>query len=274
MTHFSSDADVLDYFKISERRAITVTWDHAVNSRAHLEKALADEGIMMLEADIRLFGEGTVDQDRSQQLPVMAHDPVTYYDITFEEWIRKVMDSDQRKGVKLDFKSTEGFIAALKLLKEMKDRISFPVWINADMLPGPNADKECNIEAKIFFDEINRNFSQCTVSPGWITGANTLRGNEKGYTENMIQDMLEAVKNLKTHVSFPIRASYVKSSTDQLKRLLATSERYSLTIWHSDYTENLEVVHLAEAYHVFPKHQIFFDIPKPLMDKLKSLICS
>ena len=41
MTHFSSDADVLDYFKISQRRAITVTWDHAVNSRAHLEKALA-----------------------------------------------------------------------------------------------------------------------------------------------------------------------------------------------------------------------------------------
>jgi len=175
MAYFSSDADILDYFKISQRKAIDVTWAHAVDSRAHLEKALADEGIMMLEADIRLFGEGKANQDRSQQLPVMAHDlPVTHYDITFEEWIRRVIDCDQRKGVKLDFKSKEGFLAALKLLKEMKDRISFPVWINADVLPGPNADKESNIDAKMFFEEINRNFPQCTVSPGYITGHLTL----------------------------------------------------------------------------------------------------
>ena len=82
----------------------------------------------------------------------------------------QVIDSDQQKGVKLDFKSTEGFIAALKFLKEIKSRIFFPVWINADVLPGPNADRESNISAKIFFEEINRNFLQCTVSPGWITG--------------------------------------------------------------------------------------------------------
>ena len=44
MTHFSSDADVLDYFKTSQRKAINVTWAHAVNSRVDLEKALA--GIM------------------------------------------------------------------------------------------------------------------------------------------------------------------------------------------------------------------------------------
>ena len=59
----------------------------------HLERIKAiffsDGSVMMLEADIRLKGEGTCNTDET--LPVMAHDlPVDHYDITFEMWIDKV----------------------------------------------------------------------------------------------------------------------------------------------------------------------------------------
>ena len=44
----SSDSDVLEYFDIPDRKAIQVTWAHAVNSRHELEDALEGDFIKLM----------------------------------------------------------------------------------------------------------------------------------------------------------------------------------------------------------------------------------
>ena len=80
-----------------------------------------------------------------------------------------MISSGNKKGVKLDFKSLGGFKAAVQILLNKRGLLNFPVWVNADVLTGPNAEGS-NVNAESFFNEIERVFPQCTISPGWKTG--------------------------------------------------------------------------------------------------------
>ncbi|KAJ1495767.1 hypothetical protein T484DRAFT_1761135, partial [Baffinella frigidus] len=71
----------------------------------------------------------------------MAHPPSRSSDLTFESFIKRVMQHNsqtngRRKGVKLDFKDARCIIPCLERLRAWagdRESVGFPVWVNADV---------------------------------------------------------------------------------------------------------------------------------------------
>ncbi|XP_061907022.1 protein FAM151B isoform X3 [Entelurus aequoreus] len=82
----------------------------------------------MIEADILMRGSDPKE-------PIMAHPPDTDSDITLKEWLERVRLHN--KGVKLDFKSLEAVSLSASMLQKVLSQVRVPVWVNADILPGP-----------------------------------------------------------------------------------------------------------------------------------------
>ncbi|CAH1793756.1 unnamed protein product, partial [Owenia fusiformis] len=240
----------------AERDGVKVTWAHAANSKQQLKNALNSE-VMMLEADVLLRGQGTANQT---DIPIMAHPPLIDSDNTLEEWLKSVIPSN--KGIKLDFKSIEVFEPSLKILNNSKTNLKRPVWINADILAGPNG-KAQPVNATEFKRLVLKYFPECTLSIGWTTGYNNSGVNEI-YTRGMVQEMADYAKEFKQPITFPIRASLVKASWENLSYLLDQSRSYTLTIWSSknDNVNSDDMVYVRNNYDI---DRIYYDLPEPLL---------
>ncbi|XP_054092261.1 protein FAM151A isoform X2 [Callithrix jacchus] len=144
----SPDADMLDYLlslgQISRRDALEVTWYHAANSKKAMAAAL-DSNVTVLEADVNVEGLGTANETG---VPIMAHPPAIYSDNTLEQWLDAVLGSSQ-KGIKLDFKNIKAVGPSLDLLRRLTEegKVQQPVWINADILKGPNVPISLEVNA-------------------------------------------------------------------------------------------------------------------------------
>ncbi|XP_073499534.1 protein FAM151A isoform X2 [Phyllobates terribilis] len=144
---FYTGGDMLDYLlaqgEISTRDGLLVTWYHAANNKSQLQDAL-NSGIMVLEADVNVEGQGTPNETN---IPIMAHPPAVYSDNTLQEWLDTVIRSSQ--GIKLDFKNIKAVGPSLDILlaKSSKTPINRPVWLNADIVPGPNVYHEIGVNA-------------------------------------------------------------------------------------------------------------------------------
>ncbi|CAH1248005.1 FAM151B [Branchiostoma lanceolatum] len=254
---FPTDGSLLDYFKFDRQDAMQVTWSHGANSKAQLAEALASD-VHMLEADILLRGQGTPAQS---DIPVMAHPPQTDSDNTFEEWLDAALESS--KGLKLDFKSIGAVAPSLRVLRS--SRVNRPVWLNADILPGPNTVNP-GVDARDFLDTVNRIFPECTLSLGWTTGFYYDRENE-GYTRGMVEEMHSYCKDLSQPVTFPIRNSLLglPGTMENLKWLLSQSERYTITVWTSVFDVH-RIYDLVRCRNAFSHKRVYYDLPKQLED--------
>nr|XP_054368610.1 protein FAM151B isoform X1 [Mirounga angustirostris] len=170
----------------------------------------------MIEADVLLPSDGS---EYSQ--PIMAHPPETNSDNTLQEWLTAVIKSN--KGIKLDFKSLAAVEPSMMLLESVKRHLKRPVWINADILPGPNGNSRV-VDAKPFIDMVTSFFPDVTFSLGWTTGWHPEKVNE-GYSWTMVKEMEYICKELKQPVTFPVRAALVRQSCSQLLWLLKKSNR-------------------------------------------------
>lgn len=125
---------------------------------------------MILESDVTLEGYGTPNE---KPIPIMAHPPAVSSDNTLDQWLDAVLASKKGEGdvsvslsrclfvcvhlaiyrgkvqvlmfflpagVKLDFKALRSVGLSLDLLRQKNSRkgINRPVWLNADILLGPN----------------------------------------------------------------------------------------------------------------------------------------
>jgi len=64
--------------------------------------------------------------------------------------------------------SLEAVRPSLELLGHVKQRLRRPVWINADILPGPNGNNAA-VDAGGFLDTVTSFFPNVTLSLGWTT---------------------------------------------------------------------------------------------------------
>lgn len=48
-------------------------------------------------------------------------------------------------------------------------QITVPVWLNADILPGPGAVSAEAVPAELFLNKVRSDFSDFTLSLGWTT---------------------------------------------------------------------------------------------------------
>ena len=73
----------------------------------------------MIEADVMLRGQGT---DKQTLIPVMAQFPDTDGDLTFDDWLDKVIKSS-KKGIKIDFQSNDAIDLTLQKMKDKKSQV-------------------------------------------------------------------------------------------------------------------------------------------------------
>lgn len=247
--HFS--VDVLEFFRVSD--GLEVTWAHSCNSRAQLQEALAGEA-MMIEADVLLRADGT---------PIMAHPPNTDSDLSLAEFLKETIGSP--KGIKLDIKSTAAIEPSLKILKEQTShqKPSNPVWLNADILPGPcqSQSLSCShVDPHVFISLCTKYFPSATLSVGWTT--NSFISVEEDYYEwHFVRPMKDLLSDVSQPVTFPVRANLIGRSMEQMLWLLSLSDDYTLTIWSAtfDKPNTKDLVTLCNK--VSNKTRIFFDLP-------------
>uniref|UniRef100_G3VVA4 Protein FAM151A n=1 Tax=Sarcophilus harrisii TaxID=9305 RepID=G3VVA4_SARHA len=210
--------------------------------------------VMVLEADISVEGLNTVNETG---VPIMAHPPLIYSDNTFEEWLEAALNRST-KGLKLDFKSIKAVGPCLDMLRKQteKGRVQRPVWINADIVNGPN----------VFLGLVQEKYPNVTLSVGWTTRYNANRT----YTQHMIETMHKLVKDLPQKVTFPVRAVMARAAWPHFSWLLRQSERYSLTLWQST-SDPLTVDDLLYIRKHSAPHQIYYDLFDPLLSDFKQL---
>ncbi|XP_062843358.1 protein FAM151A [Trichomycterus rosablanca] len=268
LVRFPTDGDMLEFLvlngQIEEKDGLYATWYHAANSKEETNKALNSEA-MILEADVNVQGHNTVNQT---DIPIMAHPPDVYSDNTLDEWLDAVLKS--RKGIKLDFKSLQAVEPSLHLLR-MKNQtgIDRPVWLNADVLPGPNVPGFWPvINGTRFFDLIQTKFPDVTISPGWkVLYVPAFPG--VTYTQAMVAEMYDMVRHLPQKITFPVLAVMAKKGWPHLSWLLSQSSRFSLTLWQG--SENPTVDDLLFVRDNSNPQRIYYDISEPVLSQFKAV---
>ncbi|XP_010121058.1 PREDICTED: protein FAM151B [Chlamydotis macqueenii] len=216
----------------------------------------------MIEADVLLRGGKGGNGD-----PIMAHPPETDSDNTLQEWLKEIVSTN--KGIKLDFKSLEAVQPSLELLDHMKEHLRQPVWINADILPGPNGSNAV-VDANGFLDTVTSFFPNVTLSLGWTTGWHPDKHN-KGYDWMMVKEMAQICSTLSQPVTFPVRAALVRQSASELSWLVQQSDRYSLTVW----TGKEDVYSVEDLLYIrenFDKSRVYYDVSEPQNSEFKKAI--
>ncbi|XP_068594332.1 protein FAM151A [Cebidichthys violaceus] len=260
---FSTGGDMLDFLvqsgDISKPDGLLATWFHRANSKEEMNKALTSDA-MILESDITLEGYGTPGQ---KPIPIMAHPPDIYSDNTLDQWLDAVLAS--RKGMKLDFKSLSSVGLSLDLLiqKNSSRGINRPVWLNADILQGPNVpDFLPPVNGTRFLQLIQEKFPDVTVSPGWkVTYLPPLL--IATYTRSMVEDMYNMIQDVPQKVTFPVHALLVRSGWQHISWLLSQSPRFSLTLWQGSVHPTLSDL-LFVRENCYPA-RVYYDIYEPTL---------
>ncbi|XP_076838310.1 protein FAM151A [Brachyhypopomus gauderio] len=266
MVLFPTHGDMLEFLlqngEIQEKDGLGATWYHSANSKAEMNKAL-QSGVMILEADVNIQGHNTINETN---IPIMAHPPDIYSDNTLEEWLDAVLKS--KKGIKLDFKSLQALEPSLDLLRKKNETgINRPVWLNADILPGPNVPNFWPVvNATQFFGLIQTKFPDVTISPGWAVLYLPFSPNAT-YTQAMVEKMYNHVRHLPQKVTFPVLAVMVKNGWPHLSWLLRQSPRFSLTLWQGE--ENPTVNDLLFIRDNSNPQRIYYDIYEPVLSQFK-----
>ncbi|XP_043114690.1 protein FAM151A [Puntigrus tetrazona] len=263
---FPSDGDMLDFLlqigEIQEKDGLYATWYHAANNKSEMNKAL-NSNVMILEADVNVKGHNTANETN---IPIMAHPPDIYSDNTLEEWLDAVLKS--KKGIKLDFKSIKAVEPSLDLLRvKNQTGINRPVWINADILLGPNVPVFWPVmNASEFFELIQLKFPDVTISPGWKVLYLSVFPNVT-YTRSMVEEMYSIVRYLPQKITFPVHALMAKNGWPHLSWLLSQSSRFSLTLWQGK--ENPTVNDLLFVRDNSNPMRIYYDIYEPVLSQFK-----
>ncbi|XP_073972737.1 protein FAM151B isoform X2 [Rhodnius prolixus] len=254
-----------EYFPEIGHDLTLVTWEHAVNSKEKLEKALAGDSLM-IEADISL---GYVIGDVTKELrPIMAHPPANTSDLSLEDFLYIFSKSSARKGIKLDFKSKEAFSHSEFILEaSLYNRdVDYPVWLNADIIKGPVNSEVQPVDADYFLSRSVTKFPVATLSVGWTTRFGN--GIDKGeYTVGIIEEMTDALnRNLVTSpVTFAVRAAIAAQSYEQLSNLIGSSvPGTTLTIWCGS-NDKTDLNLLRRLIHGIGRDKIYLDLPPEMI---------
>jgi hypothetical protein len=149
---------------------------HSCCSVAKLKRALADPNITAIEADVLMSSPGP-------RVPIMAHPPSRSSDLDFSQFIDRVI-ADGSRHMKLDFKEAETLEPCLALLAARAPQLiknGQVVWLNADVLPGPNArHSPVPVPAHMFLPLCRRICPFALLSLGWRLSP---IGAEEAYTE-------------------------------------------------------------------------------------------
>ncbi|KAH0618582.1 hypothetical protein JD844_017933 [Phrynosoma platyrhinos] len=225
--------------------------------------------VMALESDVTIEAYNTPNETDK---PIMAHPPDIYSDNSLEEWLEAVLMSSN-KAIKLDFKNIKTVGPSLDILVKTSSwlNINRPVWLNADILNGPNVPLNIAVNATLFLSLIQEKFPNCTVSTGWTTLYLPFFPNST-YTQKMVEKMHSLVGKMPQRITFPIRAVMARPAWPHLSWLLSQSKRYSLTLWQGK-TDPVTVKDLLFIRNNSQPEQIYYDLYDPVLSQFKDMVC-
>ncbi|KAM0735719.1 Protein FAM151B [Formica fusca] len=262
--------DPTKFFPKVKGNLTKIVWAHAVNNLTELERALSSEDIMMLEADV-VMGKlnNTINQT---DIPIMAHPPAIESDLSLENFL-ELNIRNHTKGIKLDFKSNQAFENSKPILTKLRANLTFPVFLNADIIPGPVNAPNASLNAKDFLKGANEIIPESILSVGWTTRYgkefNIIEG---GYSLKQIQTMVDTLKESQVtqSVTYPVRAGLVANNIDAIKTLLknTTFTNATLTIWSSD-GDSVNAAELSKLIRDVGVDKVYVDVPEDLKNKLQ-----
>ncbi|XP_015437608.1 PREDICTED: protein FAM151B [Dufourea novaeangliae] len=264
--------DPKTYFPKIEGNLTRVVWAHAVNSQELLNSTLKREDVMMLEGDV-VLGRLNTSAENAYMIPIMAHPPNNQSDLSLEEFLKTVSTNKGTMGVKLDFKSLEAFTASQTILKKAHDDFEYPIFLNADILPGPVNATTLPVDAKAFVSQA-KSFENCTLSIGWTTRYGKEDNIKDGaYTIEQIDSMIKTLKehNVTQSVTYAVRAGLAANSATVIKSLIEQSSKMknpTLTIWSSEGDE-VNAEKLSQLIKDVDVQNVYIDVPESLMKKLQ-----
>ena len=181
--------------------------------------------------------------------------------MTLTEFLTRTTGST--KGIKLDFKTIVVVEPSLNMIQNLTSGtgIKNPIWLNADILPGPCYDKVCvPVDHRRFLSLCKNHFPSATLSISWTTGYN-VTPEYNFYNWSQVLSMGKLVTQISQPITFPIRASLVKKSWKQIQWLLDLSETFTVTIWSSerDSLEVQDLVFLRDS--ITDRRAIYYDLP-------------
>ncbi|XP_076046295.1 protein FAM151B isoform X2 [Oratosquilla oratoria] len=255
--------DVIEFFPDLSADVSNVTWAHACNSRDKLREAIQDHKIMMLEADV---SEGRVVGETDTHMPIMAHPPYVTSQLSLAMWIDEVIKANEegkQKGVKLDFKDLSIVELSMETLTNRSHLISFPLWLNADILRGPVEISRPPLNPDKFLTLCSMAFPTATLSVGWTTkyvSANDPRG---AYTQEMMKEMCDVLErnNIAQPITFPIRAAFVNNSLDTLEWLAYQVPDSTITVWSAE-TDSVDMQGLVALRNNIGHDVVYYDLPE------------
>ncbi|XP_066252350.1 protein FAM151B [Euwallacea similis] len=261
--------EVEDFLPRVKQNLTNITWAHAVNNQSYLNTTLSNDNVNMIEADVVM---GTLFND-SKIIPIMAHPPLNASDLSLEKFLNQTKEFNlkanttktTRKGIKLDFKSTDAFKNSTKIVKNFDEGL-FPIWINADILPGPIDANPPTVDSKEFFQGAKL-FLNSTLSIGWTTNYS---GSATGaYNSSQIEHMIQVIQvnNVTQNITFPVRAGLAALSIDLLMNLTEQVPNSTLTIWSSD-GDCVDIEKLRVLIKENGLNKTFIDVPSELLEQL------
>uniref|UniRef100_A0A3Q3XM40 Protein FAM151A n=1 Tax=Mola mola TaxID=94237 RepID=A0A3Q3XM40_MOLML len=255
---FPTDGDMLDFLvqtgDISKPDGLLATWFHRANSKEDMNHALAGDA-MILEADVTLEGYGT---PNVKPIPIMAHPPNVYSDNTLDQWLDAVLAS--RKAMKLDFKSLDSVDFSLDVLLTKNNTVGInrPVWLNADILRGPNTPNFVKI-----LTLIQEKFPDVTLSPGWMVK----HVHRLIRRQCFVKSAITHENDLCLQVTFPIYTVLARSGWQHISWLLSQSSRFSLTLWQDSIHPNIsDLLFIRDNSH---PDKVYYDIYEPTLSAFK-----
>ena len=207
-------------------------WKHAVNTIPQLNEVLSNTHHNCLELDITWnpFHHQSVVRHAPLSLRLLSKE------ITPATWIQHLKASmwlqrSYPKVIKFDFKHQSSVRPSIEtMLKTHFYNIPhLTIWLNADILSGPGYPLLTPLDPHTFINDAQR-VPNATLSLGWTTGFNTYRRDRYHYTQKMVDHMCNLTAYLKQPVTFAIRASLIRNSWNELKRLVYPNHSHSRTI--------------------------------------------
>ncbi|XP_070150460.1 protein FAM151B isoform X2 [Polyergus mexicanus] len=262
--------DPIKFFPNVKGNLTKIVWAHAVNNLTKLDTVLLSENIMMLEADVVM---GKLSNTNQTDIPIMAHPPAVESDLSLENFLELNIHSNNTKGIKLDFKSNEAFENSKPILARLRANLTFPVFLNADIIPGPVDATTASLNAKDFLKGAKETIPESILSVGWTTRyGKELNITEGRYSLKQIQTMVDTLKENKVTqpVTYPVRAGLVANNIDVIKTLLknTTFTNATLTIWSSD-GDTVNATELSKLIRDVGIDKVYVDVPEDLKNKLQ-----
>ena len=140
-------------------------------------------------------------------------------------------------------------------------QLHIPVWLNANILKGPNEPEDPPIDVNRFLRIATDTLPKSTLSLAWTTNWKKNTSN-KGYDWPMVKEMHDYIEkwSIKQPITFAVRASLLIHSVAPLKWLMEMTDG-TISVFCPDY-DDVIVNHLLYVRYRFPPHKVFYDLPK------------